>query len=115
MNNWISLLAEKAMQICRVNKRAVGNHRQDETLPILQQLQGDGYTTVTWDSGNSTHSKCIELDKQIFDLSDFIRSTTHDAPLFCRSHPGDVSCALLVSGEGLPTIRLDSFGNTLEI
>lgn len=114
MNNWENLLAEKAQRINRLQKQAVGNTRQDMTRPILEDLLNEGYTLVTWDSGNSRHSICVDLDKQVWELDQFLRGLEHDAPLFERSHPGDISCSLIVSGPGLPDVRVDSYGNINE-
>lgn len=112
--NWLSNLALKAMRICRINKIAVGNHRQDMTLPVLERLQNEGYNQVMWNSGHSTHSECRDLNRQRWDLEDFLRTTEYEAPLFSRSHPNDMNCTLVISGEGLPDIELDSFGDTDE-
>ena len=46
----------KAMRICRLNKEAAGNHRQDMTRPILEDLINDGYKIVQWNSNGSHHS-----------------------------------------------------------
>jgi hypothetical protein len=112
--NWVANLALKAIRICRLNKQAVGNHRQDLTMPVLERLQNEGYSQVMWNSGHSTHSECRDLNRQRWDLEDFLRTTEYDAPLFSRSHPGDENCTLIVSGEGVPDIELDSYGDTDE-
>jgi hypothetical protein len=112
--NWIKNLAIKALHICRLNKEAAGNHRQDMSLPVLERLQNEGYNQVMWNSGHSTHSECRDLNRQRWDLQDFLNTTEYDAPLFSRSHPGDENCTLIVSGEGLPDIELDSYGDTDE-
>lgn len=113
-DNWLSNLAIKAIRICRLNKQAIGNHRQDMTMPVLERLQNEGYTQITWDSGHSNHSECRDLNHQVWDLENFLRTTEYDAPLFSRSHPGDESCTLIVSGNGLPNIQVDSYGDTDE-
>lgn len=102
------------MRICRLNKEAAGNHRQDMTGPVLDNLLNSGYTQVMWNSNGSHHSECRDLNKQVWDLQDFLRTTEYDAPLFSRSHPGDVSCTLTVSGPGLPPVEVDSYGETDE-
>jgi len=112
--NWLSNLAIKAMRICRLNKEAVGNHRQDMTGPVLNNLLNSGYTQVMWNSNGSHHSECRDLNKQVWDLQDFLSTTEYDAPLFSRSHPGDASCTLTVSGPSLPPIEVDSYGETDE-
>ena len=112
MENWIQVLATKAMRICRLNKEAAGNHRQDMTGPILTNLLNNGYTQVTWNSNGSHHSQCQDLDRQVWGLQNFLDTTEYDAPLFCRSHPGDNSCTLIVSGPNLSPVEVDSYGDT---
>ena len=112
--NWLSNLAIKAMRICRLNKEAAGNHRQDMTGPVLQNLLNEGYTQVMWNSNGSHHGQCRDLNKQVWDLQNFLATTEYDAPLFSRSHPGDNSCTLTVSGPGLPPVEVDSYGETDE-
>jgi hypothetical protein len=112
--NWLSTLATKAMRICRINKEAAGNHRQDLTGPVLEDLLTNGYTQVTWNSNGSHHGECRDLNRQTWDLQDFLATTEYDAPLFSRSHPGDKSCTLTVGGQGLPNVEVDSYGETDE-
>jgi hypothetical protein len=114
MDNWLSNLAIKALRICRLNKEAAGNHRQDMTGPVLEQLKQDGYTQVTWNSNGSRHAPCRDLNRQVWDLEDFLNTTEYDAPLFSRSHPGDESCTLTVSGSGMLPVEVDSYGETDE-
>lgn len=107
-DNWISNLTIKALRIYR---EAAGNHRQDMTGPVLENLLSDGYSQVTWNSNGSRHSECRNLNRQVWDLQDFLNTTEYDAPLFSRSHPGDASCTLIVSGEGVPNVEVDSYGD----
>src|SRR5690348_13904082 len=109
--NWLSNLATKAMRICRLNKQAAGNHRQDMSRPVLDDLASKGYTQVMWNSNGSHHSQCLDLNRQVWNLQDFLATTEYDAPLFSRSHPGDASCTLTVSGPGLPNVEVDSYGD----
>ena len=109
--NWAQKLAIKALHLFRLEKQAAGNHRQDMTGPVLQNLLQDGYTQVTWNSNGSHHSQCRDLNRQVWDLQDFLNTTEYDAPLFSRSHPGDQSCTLIVSGQGLPNVEVDSYGD----
>jgi len=117
---WAKELADKALSAKReesfaIQKEAVGNNREDLSLPVLQNLLRDGYQIVQWDSGPSTHSVCLELNEQQWNLEDFLTGLRHAAPIFERTHPGDASCAVVVSGENLPTVRVDSYGNMTEI
>lgn len=111
MTNWEKTLAEKAQRINRLQKQAVGNTRQDMTRPILEDLLDNGYQIVQWNSNGSKHSTCLDLNRQQWDIHDFISGLSHDAPMFEKSHPGCSSCSVTVSGEGLPTIELDSYGD----
>lgn len=88
-----------------------GNHRQDESRPVLESLLTEGYDTVLWDAGNSVHSGCRELHNQQWTLEDFLSGLMHDAPIFEKSHPGDQNCLLVVTGPDLPPITVDSYGN----
>lgn len=98
----------------RIYREAAGNHRQDMTGPVLDGLLADGYSEVTWNSNGSRHSECRDLNRQKWGLDDFLQTTEYDAPLFSRSHPGDQSCTLIVSGQGLPDVEVDSYGETDE-
>lgn len=88
--------------------------QEDLTLPVLMELLGAGYDVVVWDSGASTHGKCIELNKQQWMLEDFVSGLQHSAPMAERSHPNDKNCRLIVMGPGLPSYRVDYFGNMEE-
>ena len=52
-----------------------------------------------------------DLNRQQWDINDFISGLSHDAQMFEKSHPGCSSCSITVSGNGLPAIELDSFGD----
>jgi hypothetical protein len=93
---------------------AAGNHRQDPTRQILQDLQQQGYEVVTWDSRNSAHPPCNALENQQWTIEAFLTGLVHDAPMFERSHPGDKNCKVIISGPDLQTLILDSFGNITE-
>lgn len=95
----------------RIYRNAAGNHRQDMTGPVLENLKNDGYTQVTWNSNGSHHAPCRDLNRQVWDLQDFLNTTEYDAPLFSRSHPGDSNCTLIVSGDGVPNVEVDSYGD----
>ena len=119
-SEWLDKTAKRAVDLVVVSnlsnqKKARGNTRQDMSRPVLEQLLENGYNGVEWDSGNSTHSPCVELNHQKWALTDFLSGLQFDAPIFEKSHPGDSSCTLVVSGEDLPTVRVDSYGNAEEI
>jgi len=114
MNDWDKNLAAKAIRAERLNKQSIGNTRQDLSLPVLENLVDRGYTQVEWDSGNSRHSRCVDLNKQKWAIDQFISGLLHSAPIFEKSHPGDLNCTVLVTGENLPEVRVDSYGNVNE-
>ena len=115
--DWVTSTVDNKLQAEsqeKLQKQARGNTRQDATRPILEDLQSQGYTTIQWDASNSRHSVCLELDRQQWTIEDFLSGLSHDAPMFERSHPGDTGCSVIVSGPDLPTLSVDSFGNTDE-
>jgi hypothetical protein len=119
-NEWLTHVTTKKFRTSQLQsrdlqKQAIGNNRQDLTRPILEDLQTQGYDTVTWDASQSRHSICRELHNQKWPLKDFLVGLTHDAPLFERSHPGDVNCLLILTGPDNPTIAVDSFGSIQEL
>jgi hypothetical protein len=119
-SEWLDTTTKRAMNVVEasnltVQKEARGNTRQDMSRLVLEQLLENGYQTVEWDSGHTTCGKCLELHRQQWTLSDFLMGLEHDAPIFEKSHPGDVSCTVLVSGDNLPTVRVDSYGQVDEV
>jgi len=98
-----------------INKEAIGNTRQDMSRPLLEKLQTDGYELCIWNSGQSEHSICLKLHDQQWNLADFLSGLSHDAPIFEKSHPGDISCGVIVRGPDLPDVFVDSFGNLSEL
>lgn len=118
--NWLdSVIHEKLHKqqilVRKLQVLAIGNNRQDLTRPILEDLQNQGYDTVTWDASQSRHSICRELHDQKWLLKDFLTGLRHDAPLFEKSHPGDINCFLIVTGPDLSSVRVDSYGNIQEL
>jgi len=114
-NNWITKVTKKYTTNTIIKKRemqkeAIGNTRQDESRPVLEQLMNEGYDTVTWDSSNSKHSVCRELNNQQWNLQDFLSGLQYDAPIFEKTHPGDVNCFLIVTGPNLPLVNVNSYG-----
>lgn len=117
---WAESLAAKKTEsdtkaLREVRLEAAGNHRQDTSRPILQELLQQGYEVVTWDSRNSTHPPCQALENQQWTLEAFLTGLQHDAPMFERSHPGDANCRIIVSGPDLQPLVIDSFGNVTDL
>lgn len=108
--NWIKNLAIKAIHICRINKIAA---KEDLSLPVLDDLLQQGYTNVVWNADRAECFRCRDLNKQQWELDDFLRSTTHAAPIASHGHPNDL-CTVIVSGEGLPDVEVDYDGHTDE-
>lgn len=92
-------------------KKGPGNRRQDKSLPMLKRLLAKGYNKVQWDSGASGCPKCRSMHRKTWDLNQFISETTYAAGIFCRTHPGDESCSLIVTGPKMQKVRVDSYGN----
>ncbi len=115
-NTWLDEVAESSVK-CRheIVKEAIGNNRQDMSRPVLEDLLNQGYEVVEWDSGRSVHSVCRELNHQQWSLQDFVSNLNHDAPIFEKSHPGDANCRVMITGPGLTTVYVDSYGNVEEI
>jgi hypothetical protein len=98
-----------------LQKQSAGNNRQDESRPILESLLSQGYDTVTWNSNNSMHGICREINNQQWTLEDFLSGLMHDAPIFERTHPGDNNCIVIVTGPEVPPVSVDSYGNVENI
>jgi len=114
-SEWVTTIVRTKLDSEKLQRFAVGNTRQDLSQPILETLLESGYTNVMWDSGQSTHGVCVELNNQQWLLQDFIANLSHSAPIFEKTHPGDSNCTVVVSGDGVPTVRVDSYGNVEEI
>jgi hypothetical protein len=111
-NEWATKVVIQKLRSDQISlqKEAIGNNRQDLSRPVLEQLLAQGYTIVKWDSGNSRHSQCLELNNQQWNLTDFIANLRHDASIFEKSHPG-CYCKVLVTGPNLSNVFVDSYGN----
>lgn len=106
-NEWIAHLAQKHS----INKIAV---ETEVSLPAFHRLLGDGYTIAIWKTTNPIPCmRCQDLEAQQFNFHDFVNSTTHDAPIFSKSHP-NCKCIIICTGDGLPTVQIDFTGNILE-
>ena len=82
---------------------------QDQTLPVLQDLLKAGYTLVTWQSSRGVKDVCRTLNRRRWNLKDFIRGLSHDAPIFEKSHV-NCRCSILVTGPKKEKIILDYRG-----
>ena len=113
---WVTNVVSQKIRADQVSlqKEAIGNRRQDLSRLILEVLLGQVYVTVKWDSSNSRHSQCLELNNQQWNLIDFVANLSHDAPLFERSHPG-CYCRVIATGPNLPDVFVDSYGQMGEI
>ena len=120
LNKWTNSLVnnkftEDKLARFKQQKEAVGNNRQDMSRMALENLLNSGYNLAKWDSGMSTHSVCIELNDQVWNLDEFISGLEHDAPIFEKSHPGDSNCTVIVVGDNVPPVRVDSYGAIEEV
>ena len=105
-NEWTTHLAERHS----IRKIAV---ETEVSLPTFERLLNDGYTIAIWKTTNPIPCmRCQDLEAQQFNFHDFVNSTTHDAPIFSKSHP-NCHCVIICTGEGLPTVQIDFMGNIL--
>lgn len=73
----------------------------DMSMATLEMLENEGYTTVVWQSSDSSiDNECMLLDNEEWLIADFINATSYNAPIFSKSHVG-CKCRLIVSGPGL--------------
>jgi hypothetical protein len=106
-NEWITHLTEKHS----IHKIAV---ETEVSLPTFNRLLNDGYTIAIWKTTNPVPCmRCQDLEAQQFNFADFVNSTTHDAPIFSKSHP-NCKCVIICTGDGLPTLQINFTGNTSE-
>lgn len=88
---------------------------QDVSLPVFEELQGQGYNRVKWHtSPGATDGPCIAKNDDDWDLGEFLLGPTgaglqHAAPIYERTHVG-CHCAVTVSGPGLPDVIVTAFG-----
>lgn len=90
----------------RIYKEAV---RQDQSLPVLQDLLSNGYDSVKWISSITLCQNCQNLNGTTWQLSDFISGLSFNAPIFEKSHP-NCQCSIEVTGPGKDLIVLDYRG-----
>jgi len=83
---------------------------QDQSLPILQDLLGQGYDTVTWRTNiGATDAPCIARSGDTWPLAEFLSGLRYAAPIFEKTHVG-CKCAVEVTGPGKTTAVLTAFG-----
>ena len=111
LSHTVSVASSRATKD-RLSKYAA---REDLSLAPLEDLLANGYTQVVWDAAKSKHGKCRELHNQKWLLQDFVSNLSHSAPIAERSHPNDTGCSIVVSGEGLPSVRVDYNGNVFDL
>lgn len=83
---------------------------QDVSLPVLEELLGQGYDTVTWRTNPSaTDPECIAINTNTFPLADFIANLQHAAPIYEKTHVG-CHCTMVVTGPDLQEVLVTAFG-----
>jgi hypothetical protein len=91
-------------------KQRVLGAPKDVSLPILQALLADGYTTTRWrTSAGATDSPCIAKNNDEEPLDEFISGLMHEAPIYEKTHVG-CKCGVEVTGPDLPTRFVTAFG-----
>lgn len=79
---------------------------QDISREKLEILKTEEYAKVTWKSSSSAvDSKCLELNEKFWTIDDFLSQTSHDAPIYSKSHVG-CTCSVVVEGENLDPIEI---------
>jgi hypothetical protein len=83
---------------------------KDVSLPILEELLADGYSTVFWDATLASDWECQRMHGPYAGgLEDFISGLQHAAPIFEKSHVG-CKCVLTIGGDGKPDVHVDYTG-----
>lgn len=90
-----------------LNKEAK-EYPQDVSREKLETLKSGGYVKVTWKlSPSAVDSNCVDLNSRIWSLEDFLSQTSHDAPIYSKSHVG-CHCTVIVEGENLDPIEISA-------
>lgn len=105
----------------------------DVSLQAVADLREQGYDTVRWNSQGATDSQahleeviryndpaivgdvrmCQDWNGNAWDINDFINESDawYNGWAICgRSHPGDKTCILEVTGEGKEPMRVNTMG-----
>jgi hypothetical protein len=83
---------------------------QDVSLPVFQELLGQGYDSVLWRTNpGATDGPCLVRNGDTFPLADFISGLQYAAPIYEKTHVG-CKCQMVVSGPGLPEVIVTAFG-----
>lgn len=83
---------------------------QDVSLPILEDLLGQGYDNTRWvTNAGATDGPCLVKDGDTQDLTSFVSGLLHAAPIFEKTHVG-CKCHVIVSGPNLPDVEVSAFG-----
>lgn len=83
---------------------------KDVSLPVLQDLLGQGYDMTDWatDAG-AQDAACIAKNLEKKPLADFIGETQYEAPIYSKTHVG-CKCGVRVTGPELPEVFVTAFG-----
>lgn len=83
---------------------------KDVSLPILNDLLGQGYTDTRWrTSASATDAPCISKNGDTQDLGSFVSGLLYEAPIFEKTHVG-CKCGVQVTGPDLPEVFVTAFG-----
>lgn len=102
--------AKKRKKKSKPTSRKLAAPLQDMSLPVLQELAGQGYDRAKWRTTSKGCMKCRRLNNKVFKIKQLISGLYHEAPLFERSHPGDYRCYLEVTGPRKPMVKVNYTG-----
>lgn len=101
-SNWITGLTNKFFNI------EAREYPQDVSREKLEILKSEGYIKVTWKmSPGTVDSKCVDLNGASWSIEDFLSQTSHDAPIYSKSHVG-CHCSIIIEGENLDPIEINA-------
>ena len=108
---WLSKIASAAQNSSKIGNLWISSadHPQDESTSRLQDAKSLGYTTIEWIAGAGSCELCKVHDHHTWTIDDFLANLVHNAPVFERSHVGDRSCHLELTGPDLEKIVIGPY------
>ena len=80
------------------------------TMPLLQKLESQGYTTVTFLASSVACDKCVAVDEKQWSIAEFLSNTEYDAPIYSNSAHIGCRCTIKASGPDLEDKYLNYAG-----
>ena len=83
---------------------------KDISLPIFQELMGQGYTDYRVNcSPSATDTVCLVGGGETGTIADLLNTTQYEAPCFSHRHVG-CQCLWACTGPDLPEVMVGAFG-----